>query len=113
MAARSGGRAGKRTRPHEHDMYVGLRKVQRQSGCTTSTLKLVVKHMQPFFKCESNMNVQLGNKKLFKSTGATLLQIHGCVGCHDYVYLPDEERNQCPLCGHARHTNGNANEVLA
>ena len=49
------------------------------------------------------------DKKIKHAAGATLLRLNGCVGCHDYVYLPTDKRKKCAkvkadgtVCNHPR-----------
>ena len=127
MAARGAGAGGgkrkqssaclnnKKTRLSKNiDLHIALRHVQRQSRCTTTTLKSVLQVLKPFLNIDtSRMDVWRATKNIYKRTGATLLKLNGCVGCDDYVFLPDEHNDHCPLCGHERYSNaGNANEVM-
>ena len=42
------------------------------------------------------------DRMLLEKANAVLLQLHGCVGCDDFVFLPSDVRIRCPRCRHPR-----------
>ena len=49
---------------------------------------------------------------LLAKANAVLLQIHGCVGCDNFVFLPSDLQIRCPKCGHPRfNSDKKPNEV--
>jgi len=92
-------------------IYVALRKVQRTTGCTTSMLQKILKALSPFLNVAENLNVEEANKEIFERSGATMMKLNGCVGCHEHVFLPSETLERCPKCEHPRYSNGRANEA--
>ena len=77
-----------------------LREVQRKCGCTTNTLETVYTAVLPFLK--RNTTKCKRDEDLHKRANAVVLQLHGCVNCHDYVYSPDAFLVNCPKCDHPR-----------
>ena len=84
------------------DVLKALRLVQNLSNCTTSTLNLVLKHLQPFLKgCEHVEQLKMGRVRARKQS-CYKRSLHGCVGCDDHVFGPTTRDKTCPKCGHAR-----------
>ena len=109
----------KRRRREAGDDVLGLirqelRIVQHQSGCATSTLNLVLKHLHPFLKgCEKKKAKQMHMVNKVKRESSLKRQLHGCVRCHDYVFGPRNHATNCAKCGFPRYnTNGKPNEVV-
>lgn len=93
-------------------VWQSLREAQRKCGCTTNTLQTVYKAVQPFLKRRYTKRKR--DLDLRKKANAVVLQLHGCVRCHDYVYAPDVYLVNCPKCGHPRFNNKKKpNEVSA
>ena len=94
------------------DVLKALRLVQNLSNCTTSTLNLVLKHLQPFLKgCEHVEQLKMGRVRARKQS-CYKRSLHGCVGCDDHVFGPTTRDKTCPKCGHARfNVKGKPHEV--
>ncbi len=76
---------------------MALRRVQRESGCTTKTLQLVLQHLQPFLKCDDGtFNFSRADRLMFELSGTTVLKLNGCVGCDRHVYAPADTDVRCP-----------------
>ena len=39
---------------------------------------------------------------MLQKADAVLLQLHGCVGCNQHVFLPSDRQTKCPKCRHPR-----------
>ena len=87
-------------RKRDTGVWRSLRVAQRISGCTTSTLKTVLKAVEPF--CGSSNIVTANDEKLFEENDAVVLQLHGCVGCDKFVFPPQNNMVRCPKCRHPR-----------
>ena len=79
---------------------VALRKVQNQTGCSTRTLKKTYAELQPWIK--GKCSFRQVDKLLRCESGATSIRLNGCVGCHAYVFTPEDPRRRCPLCNYPR-----------
>jgi len=80
-------------------VWCKLREAQRKCGCSTNTLKAVLQAVKPF----SHPSIVKNDEQLFSSTNAVVLQLHGCVGCDDYVFEPTNKMIKCPKCLHPRY----------
>ena len=99
---------------HElEDISIKLRKVQYATGCTTSTLNKVLLALAPHLKANVHrFKVQRGDNHMCAQSGATVLELNGCVGCHLHVYMPTSRRMTCPRCRHPRfNVSHHPNEV--
>lgn len=102
-------RCGKQKNTSEQ-IYRELRQVQNITGCSTKTLDLILSRLHPFLKgCEDvelkMPRVRARKKSQFKQ------QLHGCAGCDNYVFGPENVETRCPHCGDERYTNGKPKEV--
>ena len=97
------------------EMWLSLRQVQRDTGCSTKTLNKIVKVIKPFVNLSDGEDPPsniTADKTLFRATGAKILQLHGCVGCDKYVFRPTDKRIRCPKCRHPRfNSKRKPNEV--
>ena len=106
MAATSTWR--KRRKHDDTGVWRSLRCAQRLSGCKTSTLKRVLKAVEPF--CGT---IKKNDDKLFQDTDAVVLQLYGCVGCNQFVFPPQNTMVKCPKCQHPRfNQKKKPNQVL-
>ena len=88
-------------------LWHALRSAQRESGCTTKTLLAIQKALNPSVSICNN-----ADKTLLQNANAVVLQLHGCVGCDDYVFKPSDLAIRCPRCGHPRfNSDKKPNEV--
>ena len=87
-----------------------LRIVQNITGCSTSVLNLVLARLQPYLKgCDKVTMCRVRSRQ----RTCTKRQLHGCVGCHEYVFSPASKSKECPKCQHPRYDrSGNAHEVI-
>ena len=81
-----------------------LRHTQRKTGCTDKTLREMKQSLEPLLKvsCRSSSPEKKSDNLLLHNADAVLLQLHGCVGCEHFVFLPSDARMRCPECGHPR-----------
>ena len=81
-----------------------LRQTQRKTGCTDKTLEQIKQSLVPLLKesCQSSNSNKKSDNFLLKKADSVLLQLHGCVGCENYVFLPSDARMRCPECRHPR-----------
>ena len=95
-----------------NEVIQALRHVQNLSNCASSTLNLVLKHLQPFLKgCEDVKGLEVGRVRTRKQSRFKRV-LHGCVGCDDHVFGPFVRDRTCPKCGHPRYSDsGKPNEV--
>lgn len=88
-----------------------LRTAQRTSGCTTKTLATIEAALRPIF-LQRHGGALNEDHVLLAKANAVLLQIHGCVGCDAFVFLPTDRRMRCPRCAHPRfNSDHKPNEV--
>ena len=90
---------------------VALRKVQSQTGCSTRTIKKTYEALEPYFEKKSR-GFRHVDKVLRAVSGAVSIRLDGCVGCHSYVFDPQNKKLQCPICDHRRFSDtGTPNET--
>ena len=97
-------RAARETQEYE-TFWRNLRGVQRQTGCSTQTLKEVVAVVHG--KHASKKVTSKVDSFLAKSGGAKVLKLNGCVHCDKHVFLPSSAADFCPKCGGARYNDKN------
>ena len=87
--------------------------VKNITGCATSTLDQVLKHLQPFLKgCEEVKNFKMPRVREYKRSPFKL-RLTGCVGCDDHVFGPRSVEQVCPRCAHPRYNDkGKPHEVV-
>ncbi len=107
----------------EHRVCVTLRQVQSQSRCSTRTLNLILESLLNTFtdftetvtgeKLDRGVTTfQKADKIIKVASGASCLRLHGCVGCNEHVYHPQDVDRTCPLCDHPRYNeSGKPNEL--
>ena len=85
-----------------------MRKVQNVTGCSTRTLNVTLQHLQPFLVGCVKIPKKKFVMKRIRARKKTRLKrlLNGCIGCHKYVFGPDERTRSCPLCGHDRYKGG-------
>ena len=89
-----------------------MRKVQSITGCATSTLNLVLQHLQPFLEGLQHVKKLQMPRVRSRVQSRFKRRLHGCVGCHNHVFGPDCKDRVCPGCGHSRYdVKGVPNEV--
>ena len=88
-----------------------LREAQRKCGCTTSTLKEVMKAVEPF--CGEGIGgIYAKDEFFFEDNDAVVVCLHGCVKCNKFVFSPENNMIRCPKCQHPRFDQKKkANEV--
>ena len=101
-------------------LWRALRQAQRKSGCTTTTIKAVAKAVAPLLEnaMESSSDEEPApsqhkfDSEIMAAAEAEKLELHGCVDCNDYVFVPKSVRMRCPKCRHPRfNAVGKPNEV--
>ena len=98
------------------EIWTALRKVQRQTGCTTKVLKLTLKALSPFLKDDISVDghrLQNVDRRMHEKGGATKIELHGCIGANcNYIFTPSNDNDNCVKCGHPRFNDkGEPNEV--
>ena len=89
-----------------------LRHVQNLSNCATSTLDLVLKHLQPFLKGLEKVKGLKMRAVRSRCKSRSKKTLHGCIGCNQHVFGPTSRERVCPQCGNARYNNaGKPNEI--
>ena len=96
----------------KEQIFLQLRQVQLTTGCSTKTLDVVLERLHPFLKgLEDVAHLKMPRMRTRKKTDFKK-QLHGCVGCNDYVFGPDNRETLCPKCGSDRYTlDGKPREV--
>ena len=79
-----------------------LREAQRKCGCTTTTLKAVLKAVEPFCGSVFIGGINANDEQFFEAGDAVVLCLHGCVKCNQYVFEPMNNMIRCPKCRHPR-----------
>ena len=94
-------------------LWHALRKVQRETSCSTKTLLSTLRAITPFLKADVFSNARHTEKNMFERSGATCLKLNGCIHCDAFVFLPSDKRRRCPDCdGDRFNADGVPNEVL-
>jgi len=96
-----------------------LRRLQQRRKCTDSVCADIVLTLGKYLKVDLK-NFRKNDKKMQEAAGVKFLRLNGCIGCHNFVYLPDDARTHCPqvlesgtVCGKPRfNAAGKAHEVL-
>ena len=92
-----------------------LRRVQRKTGCSTTTLDLAMGVMQSYIPFKLPKSVREADKYMREMSGAQVLLLHGCTNrrCSGHVFSPDDCALECPLCGDLRYDeNGKPKEAV-
>ena len=126
MSKKEGGHNNMRASPGKllaslakHKIGEALRNVQRKTGCTTRTLAITLQELKSFLKEEYQQDLPHNSFRsidnaINKKYQAIVLQLHGCVGCNNHVFIPSDKAKRCPLCGFPRYNvKGQPNEVSA
>ena len=82
-------------------LWQDLRTVQRKTFCSTETLRCVATAVHPTTNVR-RLQRQC-DKDLTSRAGAVSLQLHGCVWCDGFVFLPTCRARVCPKCQGARY----------
>ena len=99
-------------------MWNVLRQVQRKTGCTTRTINVVAQEVAPLLfedgqEAKNPNNHSFDDAEMLEQAEAKVLQLHGCVGCDNYVYHPQSTMFFCPKCRHPRFdAEKKPNEVI-
>ena len=73
-------------------------------------MKTLNKHLK--VEIPEKFNIQNADDPICQRGGANVLELNGCVKCHDHVYLPSSHDMTCPKCHHPRfNSKFRANEV--
>ena len=88
----------------------------KKTGCSTKTLNLVLKTLRPYLmpQFRGPSLVAHVTKRIAQQSGAVVLRLNGCVGCHKHVFGPKCRARLCPNpeCQSPRYdTNGKPKEV--
>jgi len=104
----------KKLRRDIEEISISLRNVQRATGCATTTLNKIMKTLDTHLKVEigQKFNIKNADTPMCQRGGANVLELNGCVHCHDHVFLPSSQNMLCPKCQHPRfNSKFRANEV--
>ena len=96
-----------------------LRRLQQRRKCTDTICADIVLTLGKYLNVNL-VNFRSNDNKMQKAAGVSFLRLNGCVRCHKFVYLPQDQRTHCPqvleggvVCGHPRFDGeGHAFEVL-
>lgn len=94
---------------------VSLRQLQRRRGCSHVLLQDVLETMRPYLRCLGPGRYTDADKKLQTEAGVFCHELHGCVGCNNYVFPHDDKSLRCPNCLAARYadvTKKEPNEMI-
>lgn len=104
------------------EVWQSFRQAQRRCGCSTAVLKELAKVVETLLtnngsdsseEEEEVVTNASADVEMFRAGNAVVLQLHGCVGCHGYVFLPRDVRLRCPKCRHPRfNSQRKPNEVF-
>lgn len=86
----------------EDQLCIDIRLLQQRSKCSDKTCDEILWIFSKHLGIVRN-NFRNTDKKMRKVAGTSVLRLHGCVGCHKHVFLPQDKNIVCPLCGHARY----------
>lgn len=95
-------------------VHVALRRVQSETGCSTRTLKKAYAALKPFMtaRARKGRSFRQVDKVLRGASGATSMRLNGCIGCHGYVFTPQDASTHCPKCDYPRFSpKGKPNET--
>ena len=101
MAALTKAVADKPVKRKRVSMWQAFRQAQRHCGCKTSTLKTLLKAVEPFC-CSETKSTKANDEQLCEDAKAVVLQLHGCVKCNEFVFSPTDYMLRCPKCQHPR-----------
>ena len=96
------------------EVWLALRKVQRLTACTTTTLYTFLDIMDPYLVTGcTTQEIKTAEKELCARSGATMIKLNGCVGPNCmHVFEPKDKDTHCPDCEHPRYNDvGRPNEV--
>ena len=68
-------------------VWRALRKVQRETSCSTKTLLSTLRAITPFLKVDVVSNARRTEKSMFDRSGTTCLKLNGCIHCDSFVFF--------------------------
>ena len=83
------------------EVWQSFRQAQRRCGCSTAVLKELAKVVETLLtnngsdsseEEEEVVTNASADVEMFRADNVVVLQLHGCVGCHGYVFLPRDVR---------------------
>ena len=90
--------------------FADLRCLQSRSKCTEAMCADIVSTFAKYMNVKSvdfRTRARKADKKMQAEAGVQFIEIHGCVGCNNFVFTPDDKSTHCPRCGDARYDNDN------
>ena len=88
----------------KEDMFcVNLRRVQQRSGCSDVTCKDFLETFAKLLNIGAVKSLHQCDELIQEASGARVLRLHGCVGCHQHVWHPNDKETHCTHCGYARY----------
>lgn len=95
---------------------VDLRRLQQRCRTTDKTCAEILKTFGKYLGIAAPNNFKCGIKKcdekIQEAAGAKALRLDGCINCNRTVFLPEDPRKECTLCGQSRYNfKGKPNEV--
>ena len=89
-----------------------LRGIQQRNKCTDSVCTDVVLTLSKYLSV-TPANFRKYDKIMQKEAGIRFLALNGCPKCNQFVFLPEDPRRVCPICGGPRYDSvGKPLEVI-
>ena len=89
-----------------------LRGIQQRNKCSDSVCTDVVLTLGKYLGV-STTNFSKYDKLMQKEAGISFLTLNGCPKCNQFVFLPEDPRRVCPMCGGPRYDSlGKPLEVI-
>ena len=95
------------------DVCRKLRQIQEETHCTDQTCNQFIKAFGDRLSLNPPRKIGMHDKELHTTAGARVIHLHGCVGCNEFVWGPDDQGKLCPKCAAARYdVKKKPNEVV-
>ena len=93
---------GEQARIDGDKIWGAFRKAQALSGCANKTRRIFEDALRPLLPSHEWPTEGRQTRILCRKAGALVIQLHGCVGCDDYVFVPTDRAIKCPKCDFPR-----------
>ena len=71
--------------------WIQFRLLQRETGCSNRSLNKIVDSFAIPMRIRRKADLLI-----LKRSGAKVLQLYGCIGCHKFVWTPSNKSTRCP-----------------
>ena len=78
--------------------WIQFRLLQRETGCSNSSLNKIADSFAIPMRIRRQADVLI-----LKKSGAKVLELNGCIGCHKFVWTPCNKSTRCPKCNGRRY----------